>query len=198
MEQKNVILTMQYEDGSKSKRELLSIFTANNGCSYAALLQVNDDESVQDNASIELVRIKTYKNDKLEVDYLIERITTEAEFKTATEAFEQLEMTVDSKVNEVDETSVEDLPVLSFKNAQGKFEEWKVVDVFDHNNRKYIALIPMLEIKDGTNIEIHLMRVTLTAQGEIEGCEVSSIPSDMEYEEVSKIFERRVNEANNI
>lgn len=194
MEQKNIILTMQYEDGSKSKREILSIFKADNGCSYAALLPVNDDESVQDNASIELVRIETYKNE-LEVDYVIEGITTEAEFKIATEAFEQLEV-IDNET--IDETSVEDLPVLFFKNAQGKFEEWKVVDVFDHNNRKYIALIPMLEIKDGTNIEIHLMRVTLTTQGEIEGCEVSSIPSDMEYEEVSKIFERRVNETNNI
>ena len=36
-ENKNIILTMQYEDGTTGKRELLSIFKAENGRDYAAL-----------------------------------------------------------------------------------------------------------------------------------------------------------------
>ena len=192
-EAKNIILTMEYADGTSGKRELLSIFKADNGRDYAALLPLDEREKVQEGGSIELVRIKSYQNEDIEEDYLIEAITTETELKTATEAFEKLEI-VD--VEESDGTSVEDLPTLSFKNGNGQFEDWKVVDTFDHNNRKYIALIPVSEVEDGGNINIHLMRLSLTVQGGIEGCEVSSIPSDMEYDDVAQAFQRRVSEAN--
>lgn len=193
VENKNVILTMQYEDGTTGKRELLSIFKADNGRDYAALLPLNDDESVQDGASIELARVKLYQNEDMEEDYLIEGITTEAELQTAKEAFEQLSVVV---TDETDEASIDDLPTLSFKNGNGQFEDWKIVDVFDHNKRKYIALIPVSDNTDGENINIHLMRLELTVQGGIEGCEVSTIPSDMEYEEVAGVFAKRVSEAN--
>jgi len=190
-EAKNIILTMEYADGTSGKRELLSIFKADNGRDYAALLPLDESEKVQEGGSIELVRIKPYQNEDMEEDYLIEVITTETELQTATEAFERLEI-VD--VEEKDGTSVEDLPTLSFKNGNGQFEDWKVVDTFDHNNRKYIALIPLSDVEDGGNINIHLMRLALTVQGGIEGCEVSSIPSDMEYEDVASVFEKRVSE----
>lgn len=192
-ENKNIILTMQYEDGTTGKRELLSIFKADNGRDYAALLPLNDDESVQDGASIELARVKPYQNEDMEEDYLIEGITTEAELQTAKEAFEQLSIVA---TNETDEASIDDLPTLSFKNGNGQLEDWKIVDVFDHNKRKYIALIPVSDNTYGENINIHLMRLELTVQGGIEGCEVSTIPSDMEYEEVAGVFEKRVSEAN--
>lgn len=192
-ENKNIILTMQYEDGTTGKRELLSIFKADNGRDYAALLPLNDDESVQDGTSIELARVKPYQNEDMEEDYLIEGITTETELQTAKEAFEQLSIVA---ADETDEASVDDLPTLSFKNGNGQFEDWKIVDVFDHNKRKYIALIPVSDNTDGENINIHLMRLELTVQGGIEGCEVSTIPSDMEYEEVAGVFAKRVSEAN--
>lgn len=192
-ENKNIILTMQYEDGTTGKRELLSIFKADNGRDYAALLPLNDDESVQGGASIELARVKSYQNEDMEEDYLIEGITTEAELQTAKEAFEQLSVVV---TDETDEASIDDLPTLSFKNGNGQLEDWKIVDVFDHNKRKYIALIPVSDNTDGENINIHLMRLELTVQGGIEGCEVSTIPSDMEYEEVAGVFAKRVSEAN--
>lgn len=192
-ENKNIILTMQYEDGTTGKRELLSIFKADNGRDYAALLPLNDDESVQDGTSIELARVKPYQNEDMEEDYLIEGITTETELQTAKEAFEQLSIVA---ADETDEASVDDLPTLSFKNGDGQFEDWKIVDVFDHNKRKYIALIPVSDNTDGENINIHLMRLELTVQGGIEGCEVSTIPSDMEYEEVAGVFAKRVSEAN--
>lgn len=191
-EAKSIILTMEYADGTSGKRELLSIFKADNGRDYAALLPLDESEKVQEGGSIELVRIKPYLNEDMEEDYLIEVITTETELQTATEAFERLEI-VD--VEEKDGASVEDLPTLSFKNGNGQFEDWKVVDTFDHNNRKYIALIPVSDVEDGGNINIHLMRLALTVQGGIEGCEVSSIPSDMEYEDVASVFEKRVSEA---
>jgi len=192
-EEKNIVLTMEYEDGTSGLRELLSIFKADNGRDYAALLPLNKDESVQENANVELVRVKPYQNDEMEEDYIIDGITTDAELQTAREAFERLSFVT---VDEVDEANVEDLPTISFKNGNGQFEDWKVVDVFDHNNHKYIALIPVSEVEDGVNINIHLMRLVLTVQGGVEGCEASTIPSDMEYEEVANVFENRVNEAN--
>ena len=148
---------------------------------------------MQDGASIELARVKPYQNEDMEEDYLIEGITTEAELQTAKEAFEQLSIVA---TDETDEASIDDLPTLSFKNGNGQLEDWKIVDVFDHNKRKYIALIPVSDNTDGENINIHLMRLELTVQGGIEGCEVSTIPSDMEYEEVAGVFEKRVSEAN--
>lgn len=191
---KNIILTMEYADGTSGKRELLSIFKADNGRDYAALLPLDESEKAQEGGSIELVRIKSYQNEDMEEDYLIEVITTATELQTATEAFERLDIV---EVAESDGTSVEDLPTLSFKNGNGQFEDWKVVDTFDHNNRKYIALIPLSDVEDGgLNINIHLMRLSLTVQGGIEGCEVSTIPSDMEYEDVASVFESRVSEAN--
>ena len=192
-DRKNIILTMQYEDGTNGKRELLSIFKADNGREYAALLPLDENESVQGGASIELVRIKPYQNEDMEEDYLIEGITTEAELRTATEAFERLEVVT---AEEGDEASIDDLLTISIKNGKGQFEDWKVVDVFDHNGRKYIALIPISDVEDDGNINIHLMRLALTVQGEIEGCEITTIPSDMEYEDVSRIFEKRMSENN--
>jgi len=192
-EEKNIVLTMVYEDGTSGLRELLSIFKADNGRDYAALLPLNEDESIKENANVELVRVKPYQNDDMEEDYIIDVITTDAELQTAREAFERLSFVA---VDEVDEANVADLLTISFKNGNGQFEDWKVVDVFDHNNHKYIALIPVSEVEDGGNINIHLMRLLLTVQGGVEGCEVSTIPSDMEYEEVVNVFENRVNEAN--
>lgn len=196
---KNVVLTIDYDDGTSGKRELLSIFKAENGRDYAALLPLNDDETVQENVSVELVRVKQYKNEDMEDDYLIEGISSEAELKTATEAFEQLEIvdTGEQDVAEKQNTTMEELLTLCFKNGNGQFEEWKVVDVFEHRNRKYIALIPASEYKD-ENININLMRLDLTVQGGIEGCEVTTIPSDMEYDDVASVFEKRVNEANSV
>ena len=91
-DKENIVLTMEYADGTSGKRDLLSIFKAENGRDYAAILPLNDDETVQENASVELVRVTQYKNEYLEIDYLIECISSEAELKTATEAFEQLEI----------------------------------------------------------------------------------------------------------
>ena len=198
-DKKNIVLSMEYADGTSGKRELLSIFKAENGRDYAALLQLNDDETVQENASIELVRVKQYKNEHMEDDYLIEGISSEAELKTAMKAFERLEIvdTGEQDVAVTQDTTIEELQILSFKNGKGQFEEWKVIDVFEHRSRKYIALIPITEYED-ENIKINLMRLDLTVQGGIEGCEVTTISSDMEYDDVANVFEKRVDEANSV
>lgn len=189
-ENKNIILEMQYEDGTSGKRELLSVFKADNGRDYAALLPLNEDESVQEGASVELVRVKPHQTEDMEVDYLIEGITTDEELQIAKAAFERLDFVA---AEDEDGTSTEDLLTLTFENGEGQMEDWKVVDVFDHRDRKYIALIPQSDAESGDGrINIHLMRLTLTVQNGVEGCEVSSIPSDMEYDEVAKVFESRV------
>ncbi len=245
-ENSNIILTMEYEDGTVEKKELLSIFRAENGCDYAALIAVNEDEKEreQEDTNIELVRVKPFQNENMEEDYLIECIESEDELLVAKEAFEKSlqqpdktdleyllsglqavrEVIITPLLQEIDKMdpdkleyllnelqatkeaieqlqqeinkdkeNVEEL-VLSFKNG-GKFEDWKIVDVFDHNGRKYIALIPESELNN-ENINIHLMRLNLTVQDGIEGCEVYSITSDMEYEEVERVFANRINATN--
>lgn len=186
---KEIILTLQYEDGTQGKRKLLAIFEADNGNEYAALIVLNDDDSVQEGADIELVRAKPYQNENMEEDYIIERINSEAELQVAIDAFDRLAPVENAEAEN-------DLLTLSFKNGNGQFEDWSVVDVFDHNGRKYIALIPLSEVKGNGDVNIHLMRLKLTVQSGIEGCEVFSIPSDMEYDEVERVFQNRVNEAN--
>ena len=196
MNEENIILTMDYADGTAGKRELLTVFLATNGNQYAALLPLNEDESVQEDASIELVRVKAYENEDMQEDYLMEEIETDSELKIAMEAFEQLEVR-DLAVNQ--EEDHDGLVTLNFTNEAGESEPWKVVDVFEHNNRKYIALIPLSEMETMEDqIQIYLMRLELTVKEGIEGCEVRTIPSDMEYEEVSRVFETRINEANEL
>lgn len=185
---KKIILTIQYDEGTTERKELLSIFKADNGRDYAALVPVDDAEKIREGADIELVRVKQYFDEDMREDYLIDGITTEAELQTAKEAFERL------SAAEIDENSegMESFPILSFMNDNGNYEEWKAVDVFEHNHRMYIAMIPLAIIGNDSNINIHLMRLKLTVDSGIEGCEVTAIPSDMEYEEVAGVFEKRV------
>ena len=180
-DKKNTILEIQYIDGTHGKRKLLSIFQAGNGQDYAALMPLNEDESVQDSEIVELVRVKLCQNDNMEEDYLLESISTETELQVAAEAYE-----VYKGVTE--QTDAADLLTLSCKNDKGQLEDWKVVDVFVVSDRRYIALTPVTDAED-SNINIYLMRLNLTVQGGVEGCEVTSIPSDMEYEEVAHVFD---------
>ena len=180
-DKKNTILEIQYIDGTHGKRKLLSIFQAGNGQDYAALMPLNEDESVQDSEIVELVRVKLCQNDNMEEDYLLESISTETELQVAAEAYEVYK-------GETEQTDAVDLLTLSCKNDKGQLEDWKVVDVFVVSDRRYIALTPVTDAED-SNINIYLMRLNLTVQGGVEGCEVTSIPSDMEYEEVAHVFD---------
>ncbi len=185
MKSNNLILTIDYLDGSKGKRELISIFSAYNGREYAALLPLNDDETAIEGASIELLRAEKFINDNNEEDYFIDGIESEEELRVVTEAFESL-LDEKSDVNE-------ELQVITFTNDKGEVKDWKIIDVFDCNNRKYIALIPMDNNQNQIdNINIYIMRLELIVQGGIEGCEVTPILSDMEYDDVICEFERRV------
>lgn len=184
MNENKIVMMLDYEDGTKGKRELLSIFPANNGNEYAALLPLNDDETPMLNANVELIRAVPFINEDNETDYKLEAISSEGEFAAAQEAF--------SKISEGSEPEeLDDLPTLTFPNENGEDEEWQIADIFEHRNRKYVALIPKSSIVED-NAEIHLMRFTLKEQDGVEGYEVSSIPSDMEFEDVSKVFEARI------
>lgn len=192
-ETKNIVLTMQYDDSTYGMYELLSIFKAENGRDYAALLPLNEDETPRENANIELVRVKQYRNEEMQEDYLIEGIGTDAELETAKAAFENLRPAPLEEPSESGGVEMnEGLPVMTFRNGNGRMEDWIIADIFELSTRQYIALIPADE-SDEDNISIHLMRLQLTVQGGVEGCEVSSIPSDMEYEVAAKEFEKRLN-----
>lgn len=195
MEDNEMLLTLNYEDGTQGKRKILTIFQADNKREYAALLVLDDEGNIPAEELIELVSIRPYLNENREQDYIIEEISSDMELQIAMESY--------ARLSEPAAGAGEDengLVTLSFKNGKGQYEDWSVVDVFENKGRKYIALIPLREQEglDNEIINIHLMRLGLTVQGGIEGCEVFSIPSDMEYEEVARIFEKRVNEANTI
>lgn len=186
-EEQNTILTIQYEDNTVEKRELLSIFKGSNDQEYAALLQLDDNENVLEKAAIELVRINRCVNDDLTEGYVIEAITTDEETQIAKAAFSKLAMAGE------DENNLEDLSILTFCNGNGEMEDWRIVDIFDYKDNKYVALIP---VSDNLEISIHLMRIVLTQQDGIEGCEVYSIPSNIEYEEVAEVFRKRTQAPN--
>lgn len=61
-ENNRIILTLELPSGVVEERELASLFNAENGRTYAALLPLDDNGDVVSNGNIELVRAKKYEN----------------------------------------------------------------------------------------------------------------------------------------
>lgn len=188
-ENNRIILTIELPSGVVEKRELASLFNAENGRTYAALLPLDDNGDVVSNSNIELVRAKKYENEEGELDFIIENIYNEVELATAKEAFDKL-LVIEENVES--EPTISDLPSITFENNEGQLIEWKVAYIFKYKNRDYVGLIPMTDENIGGNINLHLMRISFIKEGELEGCEVTAIPSDMEYEEVAKVLSEQV------
>lgn len=191
-EDNKIVFSMEYEDGTSGLRELLSIFTADNEQEYAALLPLNEDGSEREDASIELVRLNPFVDEDGYQDYRMEGIDTDEEFQIALRAFEGgLTAAVEGEGGAEDE----DAPLtLTIPDKDGNVVEWSVVDVFDHYNRKYIALIPMEGVADDEDIGIYLMRLNVTGEEGFEECDLMHISSDMEYDAVVRAFEARMAE----
>ena len=183
--EKNMILELQSEDGTSVKRELISIFESN-GHQYAALLPVDDNEKVIEGASVELVRADPYQDEEIGDDYMLSEIKSDEELEAAKSEFEKL-FAAQIQVDNLDE-----LQTLTFTKDDGSCEQWKVLDLFEHSNHTYIALISADVNPEVENTDINLMRAELKTKDGIEECDVYAIPTDEEYEEAANVFEQRI------
>lgn len=194
-----IIITLNCGNGDTRKCELLRVFKADNGKDYAALSPIDSGAEKE----IEFFSASPMKNNSGSYDYAIQNIIDEKETAYAKNAYAELSAVAPTEnyATEADEISVDMLQSVSFVNDKGEAEEWKLVDVFDLNNRKYVALISVAEVKnsDRSNVNIHLMRAKPQHEnidGEQE-YDIMPIISDMEYEEAERAFARRVNGSEN-
>jgi len=169
-----IVVVLRVFDTMK-KFELLSFFDAANEKSYAALMPLNEDETPEENAAVQLLRANPVQTEDGE-DFEFESIADEEEFNYALEAFSQLQIIEEAEPGE-GEPLEDALPVISLMNAAGHYEDCQLVDVFDVGKRKYVAVMPM-ETETGEP-EVRLFRAEITEQDGVEGINVSSIPSDM-------------------
>lgn len=178
MEEK-IMINFEYEDGTTDNCELLTLFSAENGNEYMALLTSNN--------AVQLVRAT--RNGE---QYILDSIDTE-EAKIAQEAFEKLTDVAEEseRPHGEDEGEIENLEKITLADENGKEKEYYVIDVFEARNRNYIALAPKDDVSE-YNIDVVLMRFEYTTENGVEGINVTPITSDMEFNDVHKAFSERV------
>ncbi|BAL01922.1 hypothetical protein OBV_p-00670 (plasmid) [Oscillibacter valericigenes Sjm18-20] len=193
-------MTFTYADNTQATKQLLSIFTAENGRQYAAMRPLDDKGRPTDEAT-ELYRAKPITTEDGEADYEIEEILSEVELETAIQGFNALlvpdTLPVEDPPANKDADENDDGETISFRSEDGKYHKCKKIDAFEHKDRQYIALMP-LETDGMSEVSISIMRMSIDVQGGVECINVEDIPSDMEFDDVVSIFEKRVDAANSI
>ncbi len=171
--------TIDYADGTSEEKEILSIFAAENGRMYAAMVTSGSDYGSAE-APIELFRVFPAADESGEETFGVEALDTEEEIDIATEAFFQ---------------SGSPLPTFSVRSEGGAYEGWIIVDVFFARDRAYAALIPKEAGDTADHLKIHLMRLDTASENGVEGFSVSAIQSDMECDEIASVFAKRFESA---
>lgn len=196
MNNEKIILSLELEDGTQEKCEILTFFEAKNGRTYAALQPLNDDETPKADVAVALVRAVPCKSESGEDDYMIKTIRSDMELETAIEAFTGLDFVIDDAESSSagsDETAETDtdLPTISLPTVDGGNEDFTMLDAFEIVDRKYVALMPINN--DGEEITVQLYRAEFTEQSGVEGMNLITITSDAEFQEAQKVFENRLN-----
>lgn len=175
-----IMINFEYKDGTTDNCELLTLFTAENGKEYMALLNSNN--------AIQLVRA-TQDGEQ----YALGEIEDEEELRMAQEAFEKLTDVAEKseRPHGEDERGVENFEKIILTDENGNEKEYYVIDVFEARNRNYIALAPKDDVSE-YNIDVVLMRFEYTTENGVEGISVTPITSDMEFNDVHKAFSERV------
>lgn len=188
------VLTLRMTDGGEQRFELLSVFEAENGSSFAALMPLGEDDAPEADASVQLVRAIPTHDDEGGDDYTFESISDDNEFEIALDAFGKLDFVqTDAPEAPADDSEEVSFPVISLMNPSGVYEDCQLVDIFKVGNRQYVAVMP-IETPDGEP-ETRLFRATITKEAGIEGINVSTIPSDMEFEEAVRVFKSRLKDS---
>lgn len=167
--------TIDYADGTSEEKEILSVFTAESGRMYAAMV-TSENGGEYAEAPIELFRVFPTVDENGGETFGVEVIDTEEELDIAVKAFFQ---------------NGSPLPSFSVRSEGGAYEGWIIVDVFSARDREYAALIPKEVGDTADHLKIHLMRLDTASENGVEGFSVSAIQSDMEYDEVASIFAKR-------
>lgn len=177
------ILDVDFENGTKGKRELIAAFRAQNENCYFALCPVGENGESQEDV-IELVRAVIKDNGE---DYALESIDTEEEFELACITFNAVHNSFMEEANAVPDLSFN----ISLQNENGVLEEYEFIDIFECHGQQYIALIPESEVDDN-NITIRLMRFDRVLLDDEANFKVTAIPSEAEYNEALDVFETRL------
>lgn len=181
----NQILEFTMEDGTVERKLLEQIFTAPNGNEYAALLALKPDDSWDDEQPIELVRAIPAASNDGDINYALEPIESEEEFRIAqdkyTEAFAGIS-------DEEDDAAIKASDTVPHVMLDG--EDYYMVDAFEARGRKYVALSKTAN-EERSEITVYLYRFSAKELEEGEEVEIMPIPSDMEYEEVAGVFSKR-------
>lgn len=181
----NQILEFTMEDGTVERKLLEQIFTAPNGNEYAALLALKPDDSWDDEQPIELVRAIPAASNDGDINYALEPIESEEEFRIAqdkyTEAFAGIS-------DEEDDAAIKASDTVPHVMLDG--EDYYMVDAFEARGRKYVALSKTAD-EERSEITVYLYRLSAKELEEGEEVEIMPIPSDMEYEEVAGVFSKR-------
>lgn len=181
----NQIFEFTMEDGTVERKLLEQIFTAPNGNEYAALLALKPDDSWDDEQPIELVRAIPAASNDGDINYALEPIESEEEFRIAqdkyTEAFAGIS-------DEEDDAAIKASDTVPHVMLDG--EDYYMVDAFEARGRKYVALSKTAD-EERSEITVYLYRFFAKELEEGEEVEIMPIPSDMEYEEVAGVFSKR-------
>ena len=81
--------------------------------------------------------------------------------------------------------NTEEQLVITLTDQNGNNVNCSVVTTIEHNGRDYIALLPE-EADDEGNFNILLFRYRMAE----EGIQIENITADMEFDEISSIFEQ--------
>lgn len=181
----NQIFEFTMEDGTVERKLLEQIFTAPNGNEYAALLALKPDDSWDDEQPIELVRAIPAASNDGDINYALEPIESEEEFRIAqdkyTEAFAGIS-------DEEDDAAIKASDTVPHVMLDG--EDYYMVDAFEARGRKYVALSKTAD-EERSEITVYLYRFSAKELEEGEEVEIMPIPSEMEYEEVAGVFSKR-------
>lgn len=196
-EQERIILSVEFADGKKARREVMAIFPAENGRTYAALLPITAAGNAEPGGAIELVRATPCKTGDGEDDYIIGAIKSDMELDIARAAFLLLELPAPETVTEEEQTeenTTAPLPSLQIISEDGEEQTWQIVDIFTVEDIQYAAmtLIAPLSAEKKIGEDVSLFRVENAVQDGMEGLSVSSIPSAEEFEKVKNAFEERL------
>lgn len=158
MDGERKILLVPYEDGTKALREVVSIFEAKNGRTYAALYPLENGD-----APLELVRATPCTNEEGEQDYALSPIRSDMEYEIAVDALcsqdiREPDGDIDGNTaDDVDTDLEEKLGIVSLLDENGNSTDYAVVDVFLCKGRKYAALLPV-EQMGGENMTVTVYR----------------------------------------
>lgn len=182
------IIRLELTDGTVERKEVVAIFPAENGQTYAAMLPIGEDGEL--GHEIEFFRATPCKDGDGNDDYKIGGIQSEAELDCALTGFAKLDFseTAERETSRLHQPEPPALPSFSMENENGDMTLWQMLDLFTVDGRQYAAAIPASQTENGISI-FRLKPATCDGQ---EGFTLDEICTNEEFEIAKQEFERRL------